>query len=303
MAKSYLKMKPQSDYYVGGYPPVLWTGSLTDTASYSASGSTSDYIYAYLLPKPDYIAWNGGALLYSVTISFNYEMSCSGGTYFTIRPAPDWTVVPPGSGFTDVRTINGAGSLSGAYSHKFTLGIDGYSLYPFGWDHIFGYPTGTAKYIGISASQNATGCSATISDYLFVVEFTPDDPFILTKNPTNISMTTVTGKGEIVTLPEGYFLERGFEYYKEGDDENIIEVIETWEGEFGEGFEAGEYELPITGLEKETTYYYRAIAENGTLRIEGEWVEFITEPEPIIQTISAERSSVYARTILKGELL
>ncbi len=268
IGKAYLKMVPQSDRFPNG-SFVRWDGGIVDrTANYLSSEYGSEAANAWFLPKPDYIAWSGGALLHSVTVHYVYSMSRTSGSHlFALK-----------GHYASLKenveiVIYGSDSASGTVNDKCTKeSTYGYDLYPYLWDRVFGYPAGGARYGGPNCRQGtyAYGCQAAVSDFYLTIEFTPATAFITTEEAFIISATSVTGNGIIEILPEGWFTERGFEYYKDGEPDNIQTVSENGGSEYG----TGAYSLPITGLETDVKYYYRARASNGTVEIFGDWVEF-----------------------------
>lgn len=103
-------------------------------------------------------------------------------------------------------------------------------------------------------------------DYLRLeVTYTPVIPEVTTQEPTNIEDITAQGNGTITDWG-GEVTERGFEY-------GLTETP-TWEvhetGEYGDGA----FDLMLTGLVKNTTYYVRAYAKNSAGTGYGEWIEF-----------------------------
>lgn len=97
-------------------------------------------------------------------------------------------------------------------------------------------------------------------------------PVVSTKDATNWTSSSATLNGRI-TDDGGGCTERGFEYYKDGEPENVIEVKEI--GEFG----VATYSLIIDELLAETKYYFRAYAINEIGTAYGSWRSFSTLSE------------------------
>lgn len=105
------------------------------------------------------------------------------------------------------------------------------------------------------------------------VTYIPVIPVVSTKVATNITNSSAMLNGEI-TDDGGECTERGFEYYKDGEPENVITIKE--EGEFGDGV----YGLTAGGLLAGTEYHFRAYALNEADIAYGGWKDFVTTALP-----------------------
>lgn len=117
----------------------------------------------------------------------------------------------------------------------------------------------------------------------FEVDYDPAIPLVTTKDETNITNSSADLNGEI-TDDGGGCTERGFEYYKVGEPENVVVVKET--GEFGDGI----FSLTAGGLEAGTKYYFRAYALNEADTGYGSWKNFVTTA--VIPTVTTQGASV-----------
>lgn len=114
-------------------------------------------------------------------------------------------------------------------------------------------------------------------------EYEPAIPLVTTKDETNITNSSADLNGEI-TDDGGGCTERGFEYYKDGDPENVVTVKET--GIFGDGG----FSLTAGGLEAGTRYHFRAYALNEADTGYGSWKSFVTTAA--IPTVTTQGASV-----------
>lgn len=92
---------------------------------------------------------------------------------------------------------------------------------------------------------------------------------MLIKDASSLTSSSAQSNGE-VTDDGGGYTERGFEYYKDGEPENVIEIKEM--GDFGKG----NYGLTAEDLLSETKYYFRAYVLNATGVGYGSWRWFTT---------------------------
>lgn len=96
-------------------------------------------------------------------------------------------------------------------------------------------------------------------------------PTVHTLSPSNVTATSITGNGLIASIGGQNCDRRGFRYGKYDGD-----IWEDWEVYEGGSFGAGGFDLGITGLDPDTTYYVRAFARNPEASGFGSWVEFTT---------------------------
>ena len=274
--------------------PTIWEALKNSYVNYINPGWPGSSADIVLPGKPSYIEWNI-TYLHSITMYLNYEgQRTSGSQSFRFFGFHEGI----GSYWEDPYQIDFDSEIkSGTIIAKSTKGNDSLDLYPYGWDHIFGYPAGGGRRAGCGISQGSVASGWAKGSYLyFVVEFTPENAFIETDAITEIEVTSLKGNGDIKDVTgEGNYTERGFEYYKDGEPENVQRVKE--DGDFG----LGEYSLTIPDLIKATKYYVRAWAKNNKLEIVGDYVNATTDELTIIN-VKAENNPTYARTILYGNI-
>lgn len=272
LGMSTLKLKPISEYPPGG-GYQRWTpiddiaGALNDeganygpSSEYGNEQARAHYFNgSKAIPKPEYLE---GASLWAATIHFQYQAGrTTGGHVFKLYGKLY-------SGHTDWKTpdieLYGEEEKSGTVNERRTDVV---------WDNIFWryiYNGEDNSYIGPRCEQgtSAYGCWAKVWDYYIEIEFKVAS--VNTEAVTDITAHSGRGNGYITTLLDGFYEERGFEYYKDGDEENIQVVKETGE------YTTGEFSLDITELDGETKYYVRAYAKKGDLTARGDWVDFTT---------------------------
>ena len=275
IGKSYYKLRPTTDY-AGSY--TLWTPSpgIADAlnaagAEYNSSAYGGETASASYPLKPTVML---GGTLYGFTIHFQYEMSRTSGAHLFELDGRLYSVQH--STNTPKITIYGSESASGTVDDKTTTNE---------WDYIFPTFMESSRFMGPRCSQGtqAYGCYAKVLDYYVLIEFRSNAAIVTTQDATNIAATSVTGNGRIMSVPEGNFTTRGFEYYKDGLPDDI-----TTESENGD-FSTGTFSLPFTGLTQDQLYYYRTFALNDELTTYGDWVEFTPEEflEPVVTTQAA----------------
>lgn len=94
---------------------------------------------------------------------------------------------------------------------------------------------------------------------------------------------------------------RGVCYNKTGNPTIEDEKVEVVGGPFGG---PSNYIMQLTGLDPGTKYYFKGYAHNPTGYGYGDELEFttLTPPPPTLTNIKAEQNSVYARTLLYGDI-
>ena len=133
------------------------------------------------------------------------------------------------------------------------------------------------------------------SQYGVGTEFTfiPGGPRVATENASNIGLTSVTLRGNMWHMGGASSCEVSFLY---GTDENALNIQTTPQTKTATGI----YETELTDLTTNTTYYYKAIAENDADTWAG-LIFKVTPGRPVVVTRQpAEIGKDYA--ILKGEL-
>lgn len=126
--------------------------------------------------------------------------------------------------------------------------------------------------------------------------FTPAAPLVSTDDETNITNSSVTFNGEI-TDGGGGATERGFEYYKDGEPDNVLIHKET--GEFINGV----YSLGKGSLVAGTKYYFRAYALNETGTGYGGWQNFTTTALPPTLTTQEVTDIAIANALGHGTIV
>lgn len=112
---------------------------------------------------------------------------------------------------------------------------------------------------------------------------------VLTSSKVVFSANLVNGSGKCVM--------RGFQFY-DVDTPGTIRNI-TYSAEY---YDSGVYQrTQETNIVPDNIYMVRPKAQNAVELVYGEWVEFSTFPVGI-QNVRAENSSVFARTLLYGEI-
>lgn len=93
-------------------------------------------------------------------------------------------------------------------------------------------------------------------------------PTVITDSVSDITSTTAKIHGNIYNIGGQNCWRRGFKYGKT--------EVDTWtEVEYG-SFGTGIFDLVITGLEPDTTYFVRAVGKNGVAEGFGDYIEFQT---------------------------
>jgi len=118
--------------------------------------------------------------------------------------------------------------------------------------------------------------------------------YVQTYSALSMTYTSAYLRGNL-NNSQATILSMGYEYYKDGHSEDIKTLYYTPIKSSGDFSKA--YDVFRSG----TKYYYRAFAEDSWGRQYGAWVEFSTTTAII--NISATNNSVFARTILTGELI
>ncbi len=107
--------------------------------------------------------------------------------------------------------------------------------------------------------------------YSFLTSFVISAPSLTTNSPSTTTINSSFLRGEIIDTGGENATVRGFKYYESNNcsgDENYLNEA----GSFG----IGEYSLQLTGLSSNTTYSYKAYAENSSGEGEGLCVSFNT---------------------------
>ncbi len=291
--KCYLKIQPSEDAGEpcggGWYTPYpgfaeALKGNGAEYGPHSGAGGCSTGVLYPL--RPDCTI---GAALHKFWIHYDYIMSRNGGYHPFILRNVGIHSVHYGTYAPNIE-ISGVDEISGT--------VD-YEVVKTNWDYLYPKWFEESRRMTIYAGQGteAIDCYAKVGDFYILVEFTPAGDLITTGEPSVISDVAERGNGEILDNPEGNYTWRGFEYYKDGEPETVLEVGDN--GDFG----VEEYTKVISGLEPDTKYYYRAKAENDILTIYGEWVDFTTLKTVQIETIDAEKIRAIARIVLRGNII
>ncbi len=99
-------------------------------------------------------------------------------------------------------------------------------------------------------------------------------PLVLTKEASNLSMTSAVLNGDLIQANGADITEKGFYWGLNAnptESDNVIVV---------DGTELGEYSTKLTGLTNSTTYHVRAYAKNSEGTAYGDDVEFTTTAYP-----------------------
>lgn len=123
--------------------------------------------------------------------------------------------------------------------------------------------------------------------------FIPGGPRVTTENASNIGLTSATFKGTLRHMGGAPTCNVSFLY---GTDPNALNIQTTPEIMTA----IGSYEATLTGLTTNTTYYYKAIAENDADTWSGIILSVIPGQPVVVTRKQGEVGSDYA--ILKGEL-
>ena len=106
-------------------------------------------------------------------------------------------------------------------------------------------------------------------------------PTLTTNNATNVGSNTADGNGVIDHAGTSAVTERGFVWdtATQADPGNVSPASSGYGSSTNEtgSFGAGSYSLQLSGLTSDTTYYYRAYAQNSTGYAYGEELEFTTQ--------------------------
>ena len=99
-----------------------------------------------------------------------------------------------------------------------------------------------------------------------------DKPTVVTNDASNIGQTTATANGNITATGGENCTVRGFQYG--------LSQTPTWNVHRSGSFGTGSYNMSLSGLTCETTYYIRAYATNCAGTSYGEWKSFTTAACP-----------------------
>jgi len=125
----------------------------------------------------------------------------------------------------------------------------------------------------------ATNASGTAYGSEIVCDFTAVMPVVSTQAVTNISSTTATFNGAIVSAGDPAYTEKGFVY----STTNNPTISDTKKVVSGSG--TGAFSANITGLFSDTKYYVRAYVTSSKGTIYGEEVNFVfTATLPVVST-------------------
>lgn len=115
-------------------------------------------------------------------------------------------------------------------------------------------------------------------------------PTLLTKDPTDLAYESVTGQGEIVNIGIDNVISRGFVYgtTSHGNPGNTPPTGTEYDTNVSQSgnFEVGDFLISLSNLNDDTTYYYRAFAENPEGFGYGNEIEFKTPQEPFPPELS-----------------
>ena len=120
---------------------------------------------------------------------------------------------------------------------------------------------------------------------------------VYTYSPLNVTYNSAYLRGKLTNY-QATILSMGFEYYEDGHPEEVQTVYYT------PIKSSGDFWKTYAVFKGSTTYHYRAFAEDSWGRQYGPEVEFttLTPPPPTVTNVGATNSSVYARTVLTGEI-
>jgi hypothetical protein len=178
-------------------------------------------------------------------------------------------------------TAPGSTSYDDFVSASGTFGVEAFSL-------TLSSLTKDTTYYYRAYAKNSAGYS-----YGSEVEFSTlgDFPVVNTLSPNNIATSSVSGRGDITDIGADNATERGFVWSttSRGNPSNTAPASTSYDdfvsatGTFG----TGQFTLPVTSLDSNTTYYYRAYAQNSEGYAYGPEVEFSTDDEyPVVTTAS-----------------
>ncbi|MCD5396363.1 MAG: prepilin-type N-terminal cleavage/methylation domain-containing protein, partial [Candidatus Pacebacteria bacterium] len=133
-------------------------------------------------------------------------------------------------------------------------------------------------------------------EYSFKTQ-TPTFPRITTKEASNIRVHSAVLNGEILSLGMYTSVSAYFQYRKKGESGWPNETSKILVGQ------TGPFSQIISGLDEETTYEFRFLADYTDGRIEGEILEFTTlSTDPVVKTLEAQDVTWNSAT-LKGDLV
>ena len=125
-------------------------------------------------------------------------------------------------------------------------------------------PSGN-EHIYLASANHAT---PSYRPTLIVYYTLPQPPSVTTQEPTSVQKTSCTANGTITDTGGENCTTRGFKY-------GLTEA-DTWDVHEDGSFEAGAYDLPVTGLTPGKAYYIRAYATNSAGTSYGSYVPFET---------------------------
>jgi len=104
---------------------------------------------------------------------------------------------------------------------------------------------------------------------------TPGGPTVSTDSATDIGVTYATLNGELLSMGGTEDCDVWFEYGLSGNELTEITPTQTLDS-------IGEFNAKVSGLSGYTTYYFRAVADNGIIRGYGSIYSFETSPTGIM---------------------
>ncbi len=123
---------------------------------------------------------------------------------------------------------------------------------------------------------------------------TPDPPVVETHSPEELSHESALAGGEVTDDGGGSIRARGVVWSTDS-----LPTLDLHEGKTEEGGGMGSFSSLMTGLDPETTYYFRAYATNAGATTYGESLTFTTLIHP--ETVRLEGKVVYEHTMIPVE--
>jgi hypothetical protein len=150
-------------------------------------------------------------------------------------------------------------------------------------------------YAGLNSTNNQAVATAG-SGWLFTVPL----PTVTTSAASSITDVTATGNGNVTDNGEGTITRRGFAVATSAQsdpgntdpDASSYTLVFDEEGTFSEGA----FNLALTGLTEQTTYYVRAFCENEAGFDYGAEVSFTTEATPLAPVVTTGVSDTITGT-------